>query len=330
VTTVYFAGGEDSEFIQSGGGSVDTTSGHWRSSWARCALATNNNPSTWQNLAPFSASTFWATARLFVNVATNGNTINTDLIAFLDSGGVKRLAIRGTGTAGQLKAVKINAVGTVTQIGSNFTWPGASALSGAPDKLDLNVTYAVAGALTFYLNGVQLFTFSGDVTTDSVTSLATIQFSGLTSNGHDWSEVIVTDADTRSLGLLSLPPVANGNTHNFDTGTPAAANVNEITLSDATLDGSSTAGQIDEYTIGSLPAGSFTILAVGVSARMQKSATGPSKMDLLLRSGTTDYASADQVLTTSWANYQNWWATDPNTSASWAALPANIGLKSVT
>ncbi len=132
------------------------------------------------------------------------------------------------------------------------------------------------------------------------------------------------------MSLQSLAPVANGNTHNFDTGTPAAANVNEITLSDGTVDGSTTAAQIDQYTIPALATGSFSILAVGVSARMQKGTSGPTKMDLGVRS-TSDYWSADQVLTVTWAAYQNWWTTDPNTASSpWAALPSNIGLQSVT
>ena len=124
-------------------------------------------------------------------------------------------------------------------------------------------------------------------------------------------------------------PTAHGNTHNFDTGSPAASNVNETSLNDATLDGSASAGQIDQYTIPSIAAGTFTITAVGVSARCQKGASGPTKMDLGVRSGGSDYWSSDQALTTTWAGYQNWWVTDPNTAATWAALPSNIGLKSV-
>jgi hypothetical protein len=54
-------------------------------------------------------------------------------------------------------------------------------------------------------------------------------------------------------------------------------------------------------------------------------------MDAVVRSGTTDYLSSDFSLTTAWANYQNWWMTDPNTAGLvWAALPVNIGLKSIT
>jgi hypothetical protein len=112
--------------------------------------------------------------------------------------------------------------------------------------------------------------------------------------------------------LQTLAPVANGNTHNFDTGTPGRSKVNENTLNDTTLDGSTTAGQIDQYTIP-VPShpGTFAIVAVGVSARMQKGTSGPSKMDLGVRSGGTDYWSTDISLGASWATSQNWWTTDP-------------------
>jgi hypothetical protein len=70
----------------------------------------------------------------------------------------------------------------------------------------------------------------------------------------------VSDSDTRGMaGLVTLPPVANGNTHNFDVGTPAASNVNKIIINDSTFDGATTPGLIDQYTIGSLPAGSWQI-----------------------------------------------------------------------
>jgi hypothetical protein len=125
-------------------------------------------------------------------------------------------------------------------------------------------------------------------------------------------------------------PVANGNTHNFDTGSPAASKVNETTLDDTTLDGSTTAGQIDQYTIPAITSGTFGIIAIGVSARMQKGTSGPSKMDLGTRVSGTDYWSTDFSLAASWQTSQYWQTVDPSTSAAWTALPTNIGLKSVT
>lgn len=332
--TILFAGGEDTELYSVLGGAVVTTAGKFRSN-ARCALkVAGNSAAYWQNRPElaFSSGNFWSMAMHIIDSTGGTSTSNNQrLIAWLDSSFVERLGIYGTGNTSQYKVVKTNAAGTTTQIGSAFTM----AVGGSLDKIDVHAVISATGSVDVYLNGVVVFT-SGtvDTTTDGVTSLANVRLANAQSlavNGtSDWSEIVVDTTDTRSYYLQTLAPVANGNTHNFDTGTPAAANVNETTLNDATLDGSTTAGQIDQYTIPSLMAGTVAIIAIGVSARMQKGTSGPSKMDLGVRSGGSDFWSADVVLAAAWASAQNWWTTDPNTSAAWAALPSNIGLKSVT
>jgi hypothetical protein len=286
---------------------------------------------------------FWQGCQIDLDYTGTGNAFNTQFLfmGWVDAGGVQRLWLRNanlqpTGGLIQMQLCKTNAAGTTTQLGSNFGLQYNNN-SHVTSKLDFNINYGASGTVTIYQNGVSMFTFSGDTTTDSVTSLSGCYIkcgcpvqAGLTLNAIlSWSEFIVADVDTRSMSLQTLQPVANGNTHNFDTGTPAAANVNETTLNDATLDGSSSAGQIDQYTIGSLVSGA-TIIAVGISARMAKGSSGPSKMDLGFRISGADYWSSDISLNLAWTCQQNWWLTDPSTSASWAALPTNIGLKSVT
>jgi hypothetical protein len=329
MTIIYWAGGEDSDLYQVGGAIVSTNSAGFRSGYARCGLLVNGAASAqWIPYVPFSSTTssFWSTMRVYTG--TQGTSNGSKYFSWLDSSGIERLRLVGTGTNSTYRIEKVDSTPTATQLGSNFTMVTSN--GAILDKLDVYINYNTSGQITVYLNGIQQFTYSGDVTTNSVTALGQINF-GYQLAASSWlSEMIVSDTDTRSMSLQTLAPVANGNTHNFDTGSPAAANVNEIVLNDATLDGSTTAGQIDEYTIPALVSGTFSIIAVGISARMQKGATGPSKMDLVVRSGSTDYLSSDQVLTTTWTGYQNWWVTDPNTSASWTGLPVNIGLKSVT
>jgi hypothetical protein len=334
VATIYFAGGEDVDFYQQGGGAVDTTAGKFRSTYARCGLKVlgvtgSQGENYWQNWVPFSASAFWFTGQTISS--TSGLAIGNPLVEFLDSSNIVRLRLSGAGTAARWKVEKLNSVGAATQLGSDFTMVYSSTTL---DKLDIDINYAGAGTFTVYMNGVQMFTFSGDVTTDGVAALANIRLKdeSLTGFGGQrwWSEVIVTDSDTRSMNLQTLAPVANGNTHNFDTGTPAAANVNEIVLNDATIDGSTAAGQIDEYTIPAIAPGTFSILAIGVSLRAQTGLSGgPAHVDLAVRSGGTDYFSANKALIVAFADFQNWWSTDPNTAAAWASLPQNIGAKSV-
>lgn len=332
-TTVYFAGGEDCDLFQVGGGAVSTNAAAFRSGYARCGLQSHvplNPPAYWQNWAPFSATTFWHGVRLYTDA--NNNSSGMRFMGWCDSSNVERLQILCTGTAATYKVMKVTGAGVSTQLGSNFVLTLSQGI--VIDKLDVFIDYQVSGTFAVYLNGINYFTYSGDVTTDSATAMAYVRHGGFYLNAlsHNviWSEIVVSNLDTRSWSLQTLPPVANGNTHNFDTGTPAASNVNEITRSDATTDGSTTAGQIDQYTIPAAIAGTYTIMAIGVSGLAQKGTSGPTKMDEGVRSGTTDYWSSDKSLTTTWAGYQNWWVTDPNTSATWAALPINIGLKSVT
>lgn len=344
--TIYFAGGEDSEFTAFGPAAVSTTASSFRSSFARCCLGLNASvtPGWWQsNVAiPTIPNPCWLGMQHDLDLTTNaaGSSSVQPHWGFIDNTGVYRLWFGATGGGASggaypLKCMKTNLAGTSTQLGSNFNIPYTTS-THQTFKLDTFVNYGASGAVQVYVNGVQVFSFSGDTTTDSLTNMNGM-FIRLGSSCNQnlngpigWSECILADADTRSLSLQTLAPVANGNTHSFDTGSPAASNVNETTLNDSTLDGSSVAGQIDEYTIPSIASGSYGIIAVGVSARMAKGSSGPSKMDLALRSGTTDYLSSDQVLSLAWQNYQNWWMTDPNTSAAWTALPVNIGLKSVT
>lgn len=333
LPVVYWGGGEDSEFYQVGGNFVSTLVNSFRSTYARCSLSVqqSNTPGInfWQNWLQYSLSSFWWTGRsiiLSVNAPESGGI----LLQWVDTNNIVRLQLVAV-SANTWAFYKVDHLGAATQLGSNFSMICSL---NEQDKFDLQFVCNATGTCNFYLNGIQYFAFSGDTTTDSVTTICGHRLgneqSKTSGSTRYWSEITVGDSDTRSWNLQTLPPVANGNTHNFDIGSPQASNVNEIFLDDSTLDGSDTAGQIDQYTIPAIAPGTYSILAIIVSARMQRGLSGLSKMDIGVRSGSTDYWSSDQSLTTAWTDYQNVWNTDPNTTAAWAALPINIGLKSVT
>lgn len=336
MATIYHAGGEDTEFFQVGGGAVTNAGGRFRGT-ARCALASfGTNPQTvwWQNDTSFSASTFWLGAWLYTSDANSSN--NATLMRFFDASGIVRLRFRTANGSSFYVVEKVDAAGTATQLGTINQW---IFLNSGLSKFDVHLVNAVAGLLEVYINTKLAFSFSGDTTTNSVTLITDYQLGGSAANvglgGNCWSEVVVTDVDTRSLTLQTFGPVANGNTHNFDIGTPAAANVNEVFLNTATLDGATTAGLIDQYTQGAVTGGTFAVLAVGVSAYMQRGFAGPTKADLGVRTGGADFWSADKTLTSPWNGYQNWWSVNPNTSLSWQTTEIgstagfNIGIKAV-
>jgi hypothetical protein len=93
---------------------------------------------------------------------------------------------------------------------------------GSPDKIDVYINYAVSGQFTVYYNNVVIATYSGDVTTDSQTSLSFVDFgvAGSTNTGGNnvqtaWSEIIVATQDTRNMSLVTQVASAPGNTDTF-------------------------------------------------------------------------------------------------------------------
>lgn len=336
LPVIYWRGTEDIDYNLGGGSNLDGTAGRYRSGYARYAIGpAGSNASNSVNLIPWNggagASSFWFSSYVFVlNTASN----NWNVLWFYDTNRIIRFFIQQIGT-NTFQIFKRNAAGTNTSLGTF----GGGLANSVLTKWDIQIVGGVSGAVNIYatVSGVNtpIFAFTGDTTTDGAAQPIAYHGLGNGLNGGGqwlWSEQIASDSDTRAMSLVVLIPTANGNTHNFDTGTPAAANINEQVLNQTTFDGSSVAGQIDQYTISGLPTGTFQILDIGITAQMMKGYTGPTKMDFNVRSGASpaDYFSPDTALTTVWTTYVYDWPNDPSTSASWTSLPVNIGLRSVT
>lgn len=333
--TILFAGGEDADFTTVGGGcAVDTgTSAAFRAANARCALKLTPTSGTdgWVGKLSAPSSAFWITARLY---ASNAGTCGAygHLVALTD-GPTRRIVITTdsvNSSTSHYVLAKINAAGTQTVLATS------SIYTVAGGKLDMHVTYAVAGAIDVYLGGTLIMSYTGDVTSDSATTL-----DGFVLGAHFtllysiwWSEAIAATVDTRTLGLVTLAPNGAGNANTFSTG--AYTDVNEVTLSDATVATSTTANQIFETTIDSTNmAGVGTLVGVVVKARTQAGPTGPAHTSLMVRVAGTDYLGASQALPGSLAPVMTVWATNPATSAAWVgsdltAAGFNIGVKSLT
>lgn len=342
MAIVYFAGGEEIDFTFQGNIVVSLSTSVFRPSFARCALDNQGSTSNDAifNAIPFSVGSnlFWAAARIGNTSPLPGSSGN-EIFKLADVNKITRIRMKTTNgnNPNTFNVEKVTAANVATTLFSGSIMWDTITVGNESSQLAWHVKYAVAGSCELYYKGILLGSFTGDVTTDGITDLAYI----VLGNNNDgprnfWSEVMVTDFDLRACSLQTFAPVANGNTHNFDTGTPAAANVNEVLLNLATLDGSTTAGQIDEYTTGAVVAGTFDVAAYGVSAFLSKGTSGPSKADLAVRTGGADFFSADQVLGTFYGDFQNWWLTNPNTGVAWltsqigSAAGFNIGVKSVT
>jgi hypothetical protein len=338
--TILIAGGEDTSFALVGTtGGASSGSTNIRTAYARVGLniggtgITADPPTNrWQTPAFAAQSTLWFHAQ-FGNLGSGtGTTSNAQMIRFLD-GGTCRIIIRGTGTAGQLKISTRNNAGTITDLATSAAGAFNGLITG-PVQVDVKIIYSVSGSVTVWIDSTQVVTYSGDVTTNSATTLDQVEFvntnAGL--NGY-WSEVIVADADTRAMSLWTLAPQAAGNTQSWTPNT--LGNINETTINDATLISTSSNNSISEWTTPtSAPSGTWAVEAIVQEARVQVGLTGPQHFDWITRTGGSDFTAGVSVApTTSFSNFKNIWATNPNTTAAWAigdiASGFNLGIKSL-
>lgn len=346
--TILFAGGEDIDFsCVAGSCSVSTGGNPFRTAWARAAYAATGaaaDPTTNR----FSTSTWSGVASLWVhgqycnnnggcgaNGSTNATTSNSQMIRVFDDAGNPTLIVRGTGTAGQLKISSRTSGGVFTDLVTC-----SSAFDNALSQIDLFIDYGVAGTVTLYKNSSQTCTYTGDVTNgDGATTLTKVELSGTTTQSGAWSEIIAATTSTTAKNLLTIKPNGNGNAVQWTGTNPCTAILNATTVNDASFVQSSTNDQLEQCTVNfgnnnaSLPAGTYRVDTFVMSARLLRGATGPQTFDFVTRTASTDYTSTDTALTTSFANYQYFQTTNPNTLAAWgptdfSAAGFNIGLKS--
>lgn len=327
-----FAGGEDSCFTIVGSYLADTTASYRRTAMCRNAIRLYGNGPNDGMFAEFaSQSSFWFTARLLLTNASQD--AGKDIFSFRDSSGVSRIAVRAsTSTIGNIELIKRNAAGTVTVLASAT---GAHANS-AIYKLDAQVNYGTSGSVQFYIDGILKLSYTGDVTTDGVTSLSGFRLAVNSDSSAAygvWSEVIVHTDDTRSMSLVTLEPSANGNAFTFDSG--SYASVDEGALDDLDVVASGTANQVAQFAVNNTRVtGNVSVKGVAVWARAQRGASGPQNMQIGVRSGGADHWSSNKALALSMANVQHVLDTNPATSAAWAssdltAAGFNIGVKSI-
>lgn len=277
----------------------------------------------WQS----AASEFWLS--FYIYSSATGEP-NVQWVNFYDPSGVRRLMIRSAGS-NQLKLSKRTAAGTITDIGT-FTATGMN--FGTNTRVDIQVNYSSSGFVSIYHNGVLKSTVSGNLVTDSATQLQQVDVcnAGLGFFEKAWfSECIVADADTRPLSLVTLTSSTAGAAQQWIS---TASNVNQTTVNDATFIYATANDLVQQYKVGSLPSGSFDVVAVVQSARAIIGGSGPQHLAFLTRIGSTDYASSDYSPPSgAFGNLQHYQAVNPATAAAWttadlAATNFQYGVKS--
>lgn len=338
MPNIYLRAGEDVCITYVGTGGNDNTASRFRSGWARGSMSVTQNsgsadpPANRITTGTFDSaqSNFW----LHFQALSSGSTTVSGQQALImrSPDGVSRLLLRQTGNTNELKLSKRNSAGTITDLATfTSTWTGNTLY-----KVDIDVSYAVSGHVNIYFNSTLFCTYTGDTTTDSATQINAVEFATWSSiNPNYYSEIIVSDTDTRTMGLFSMVPLATG----VDTGwtTTTVGNINKLTISDSTFINSATANQVVGYTQTAVPAGSYNVLELSVWARADKGASGPTQLQAMFRpgSGSTDNFGSTVALTSSFVNYKlNVWTVNPNNSQALViadiSTSTNIGLKSIT
>jgi len=223
-------------------------------------------------------------------------------------------------------------------------YSSSTLLATAATPLVTNTTYLIeiyytiadsGGKFSVKINGISAIDFTGDTKPGTDTTFDNVYFGSQGSNyGYAYYDNIILDS-ANWIGktyIQGLAPTGAGTTTQL---TPSAGSnyacVDEIPASDTDYVYSNTVDQLDTYAAGNLTGTIGTIKAVQVQSRVVKEGTAtPQNVKLAVRSGATDYVSADKVVPTTAATVASIWETDPATSAAWSEANVNaveIGVK---
>ena len=335
---VLFAGGEDICFTQVGAGNaVSTVTSYRRTAYSRCTLgaatSTSANGDGWYGAFSSASSSFWFTGRVYPLGGLN-NLAGVKTLMFR-SGSVSRIELRcKTLNTGDVGIYKVTSAGSATLLAS----ASSNLVANTQFRFDVQINYSTSGFVRLYYGGTLVAdTGTVDVTTDGATSLDGFVLGAFSASASSipgqWSEIIASTDDTRSMSLLTVSPAAAGNSQTFDTNT--VGNINEVTNSDATLISSATANQLAQYTITTPGAiGNPSVNAVSLWTRAQRGGTGPQSLQHAVRTSSTDSFSATKALSATMGQQVTTWDVNPVTGVYWTAAELsaagfNIGVKSI-
>lgn len=313
---ILWCGGEDLDFAAGVTlPAVDTSSGRFRSAYARCDIGALNSSSYPKSVAfPGGAVTSAWLSMQFYPVNSGGLGTGALLIGLINSSTPSSGLWFATSSSydDQCAVCKYDGT-TITQLVAES---GHSIVQASLYKIDLEViSYGASGTVNLYVGGSLVATYTGNVAVSGITNLDTVVIQGNHTNYAGFSEIIVASEDTRAMSLATAPPSGAGST---DQWTGAYTDVDEITIDDSTPIYTNSTGKDEQFTVGSLPSGTFAVRAVMRVARASSTAgaTATQVAPGFNISGTV-YDQGLQATTTSWETLQALYSQNPATSANW-------------
>jgi hypothetical protein len=260
-------------------------------------------------------------------ISNNHNYLSTKFFGFCDSSGIERIAvIQNYNSAinsltNQYDVLKVDATGNTTLLFTSIS--GFSSAPSVPDKVDFFFNYSTTGTLTMYINGAQVGTYSGDITTNGITQLAgTYQGTASTSSGntYGYSECILADGDTRDLSVVTCAATGAGST---DQWTGTYTNVNSTTVNDSVFDTTTTSGNVQLYTMSGITTGNFDILTLVTNIRATQGAGSLSQIALAQEISGTQHVTSSKNFPTSFGPVQFIQELNPATGQPWTQSDVN-------
>lgn len=315
--TILWMGGEDIDFPNGSAAQVNTSGSSFRSGYARCSLTMTTAPTFCNRGNSFPGGTVTSAWLHFYLLYQSSGTSSLMAGFGLNSGGTGGVYVGNDSTTATKIAIWKWDGTTKTKLA---TESGTSLTSAR--KIDMQIiNHGATATVNVYVDGVLAVTFSGSTV---ITGFANFDCVAIGPGGGNAfiSEIIVADADTRTMNLVTLAPNANGDVNNWTTGT--FSSINPTTINDANVIAVNTTGQDFQANLIDLPAGSFSINAVKVIARTEVTAgSTPTGVKLGVKSGGTVDVGSLNTPGAAFTNLERLMTTNPVTSAAWTQSDVN-------
>ena len=313
IMTILWCGGEDIDFAAMG--NTYTSTAQCSTAFARAGYG-NGTYAITPELAPFTS--IWA----HFYVADPRTGLHSKIMFRESIASNKAIAIRGS--YADLLITSYNGTTHTTLV------TATDVLTYDPTAFDVQlISYGAAGTVNVYANGVLIATYTGDLTVCGAASLSCFYF-GSASNDEFFSEIIIADEDTRLMRLKTLAPNADGDTNDW---TGAYTDVDELEGSDIDKIYTDTDGDDFQCNLTGMPAGSYQVKAVKITARAVDAA-GVLGVQLGVKSGGTVNVGSTQEVEGYWTLIERLMSVNPVTGVAWTptdieSLQINLRAKTV-